>query len=373
LRKEFDEVGSGIGFVLPILASLVEAKEFVIVEQPELHLHPQAQSELMTAISRCGQQIAIETHSERFLFELSAMLRRQARTTESTGENVTPLKRSVITSEDISINYIDSALGAGESEVYATRISLSKEGWLIDDWPRGFNWMGVSPAFQQIGTFQQDSEIRRELMALPWLASQTNDLLNWTIDAYVAFTRRDWCAAVIYTGKVMEELLRVQLVLPLQVSLMNSGVIRTLAVTKNDDIAVQALVASLLGRSKKPMTLGNWNHILDAVYDSQCNAHRIIGIVREFIENVAWVDAWRENRELFRSDLKSFSDRRNRAAHPGKIQESDARRYLGLLINLDCGNCAGLAFRALGLEGLPVAGPDGPAMLREVPPPIKSQ
>lgn len=62
-------VGYGVSFVLPILVSGLLAKEgdMVIVENPELHLHPKAQSDLMLFFARivaCGVQVIIETHSD---------------------------------------------------------------------------------------------------------------------------------------------------------------------------------------------------------------------------------------------------------------------------------------------------------------------
>ncbi|MFG6342633.1 MAG: AAA family ATPase [Lachnospiraceae bacterium] len=62
-------VGYGVSFVLPILVSGLLAKEgdVVIVENPELHLHPKAQSDLMfflAQLAAIGVQIIIETHSD---------------------------------------------------------------------------------------------------------------------------------------------------------------------------------------------------------------------------------------------------------------------------------------------------------------------
>lgn len=62
-------VGYGVSFVLPILVSglLAQAGDLVVVENPELHLHPKAQSDLMFFLARmvdCGVQVIIETHSD---------------------------------------------------------------------------------------------------------------------------------------------------------------------------------------------------------------------------------------------------------------------------------------------------------------------
>lgn len=62
-------VGYGVSFVLPIIINGLLAKEedVIIVENPELHLHPKAQSDLMLFFARlaaAGVQIIIETHSD---------------------------------------------------------------------------------------------------------------------------------------------------------------------------------------------------------------------------------------------------------------------------------------------------------------------
>lgn len=62
-------VGYGISFILPILVSglLADEGDLVIVENPELHLHPKAQSALMQFLARLvstGVQVMIETHSD---------------------------------------------------------------------------------------------------------------------------------------------------------------------------------------------------------------------------------------------------------------------------------------------------------------------
>jgi len=65
-------IGFGITYVLPIIVSILKAKEgdLVIIENPESHLHPAGQSkiaELCAIASANGVQIIIETHSDHFL------------------------------------------------------------------------------------------------------------------------------------------------------------------------------------------------------------------------------------------------------------------------------------------------------------------
>ena len=68
-RFHKSNVGFGISFVLPIIVAglLAEKGDILIVENPELHLHPKAQSNLMcffATVAASGVQVIIETHSD---------------------------------------------------------------------------------------------------------------------------------------------------------------------------------------------------------------------------------------------------------------------------------------------------------------------
>lgn len=65
-------VGFGYSYVLPIIVSGLIAKkgEILIIENPEAHLHPKAQSELtkfLAKVASGGVQVFIESHSEHIL------------------------------------------------------------------------------------------------------------------------------------------------------------------------------------------------------------------------------------------------------------------------------------------------------------------
>jgi predicted ATPase len=78
IKKENDDltnVGVGVSQVLPIvLACLLAPKEStIIIEQPELHLHPAMQTKLtdfFIATMLCNKQLIIETHSEYIINQL---------------------------------------------------------------------------------------------------------------------------------------------------------------------------------------------------------------------------------------------------------------------------------------------------------------
>lgn len=65
-------VGFGLTYVLPILVALLAAEpgSLVIIENPEAHLHPRAQRqivELFARAARAGVQVLVETHSDHVL------------------------------------------------------------------------------------------------------------------------------------------------------------------------------------------------------------------------------------------------------------------------------------------------------------------
>lgn len=65
-------VGFGVSYVLPVIisASLIRPGGTLIIENPEVHLHPSAQSSLikiLCELSRSGVQVIIETHSDHII------------------------------------------------------------------------------------------------------------------------------------------------------------------------------------------------------------------------------------------------------------------------------------------------------------------
>jgi predicted ATPase len=70
------DVGSGVSQVLPVLVLCAYAEEgsTLLIEEPEMHLHPSAQSELadviVDAVKDRNLQIILESHSEHFLRRL---------------------------------------------------------------------------------------------------------------------------------------------------------------------------------------------------------------------------------------------------------------------------------------------------------------
>ena len=69
LRRNLMDVGFGVSQVLPVLAAVLcaDGPAMLLLQQPELHLHPSAQAALGSLFCRTaesGRQLIIETHSE---------------------------------------------------------------------------------------------------------------------------------------------------------------------------------------------------------------------------------------------------------------------------------------------------------------------
>jgi predicted ATPase len=69
------EVGFGVSQILPILVMglLAPKNTLLLIEQPELHLHPRVQARLgdfFVGLAKCNKQCIIETHSENLVSQL---------------------------------------------------------------------------------------------------------------------------------------------------------------------------------------------------------------------------------------------------------------------------------------------------------------
>jgi predicted ATPase len=121
-KDRFKPANVGFGFhsVLPIIVSGLIAKEgeILIVENPEIHLHPRAQSELtkfLAKVSSCGVQVLVESHSDHIL----------------NGLRIAVLDK-IINSEDLSVLYFQNNL-----ENPVVQIPVQPDGG-IEEWPDDF-------------------------------------------------------------------------------------------------------------------------------------------------------------------------------------------------------------------------------------------
>ena len=129
----FNDVGSGIGYVLPVLIEAFREKnvgKIVFLQQPELHLHPALQTNLTDVLIEASQdkRIISETHSEHMILRA---LKRIRQTTNGTIQD--PLLK--LRPQDVAVNYFEP-LPDGSTKVHILRVS--NNGDFLDRWPNGF-------------------------------------------------------------------------------------------------------------------------------------------------------------------------------------------------------------------------------------------
>lgn len=113
-------VGFGYSYILSIVVTALIAKtgSIVIIENPEAHLHPEAQlrlTELLTRLSANGVQVFVETHSEHIL----------------NGFRISALKNDVgITSDKLALYFFDK-------DFTVQKLEILPNG-RIPNWPKGF-------------------------------------------------------------------------------------------------------------------------------------------------------------------------------------------------------------------------------------------
>jgi len=116
-------LGFGISYLLPILANglVADKGSYFIVENPEAHLHPSAQSrvgQFLAKVAADGVKVVIETHSDHIIngIQIAAA-------------------SNVIDSESVTINYF----GHNDSipQPLIEKISINNKGEL-SEWPAGF-------------------------------------------------------------------------------------------------------------------------------------------------------------------------------------------------------------------------------------------
>ncbi|HEY9848244.1 MAG TPA: DUF3696 domain-containing protein [Leptolyngbyaceae cyanobacterium] len=127
------DVGFGISQVLPIIVqSMLSRNTTLLIEQPEIHIHPRLQAELGSLLAECikpplNNQFIIETHSEHLMLRLQKLIRK--------GE---------LKPEDVSVIYVDRAAEGSK----CLHLRLDEEGDFIDEWPGGFFEEDFNEIFQ---------------------------------------------------------------------------------------------------------------------------------------------------------------------------------------------------------------------------------
>jgi hypothetical protein len=125
------ELGAGISQVVPVIvASFFAGKGgLVMIEQPEIHVHPALQvglGDLIIEASR-DRQMIIETHSEHIVLRLLRRIR-------ETSERELPEGAPSFAPERLCVSYVETVDGA----MQVRRLRVSDTGDFIDRWPHGF-------------------------------------------------------------------------------------------------------------------------------------------------------------------------------------------------------------------------------------------
>lgn len=115
-------VGYGLTYVFPILVALLAAKpgDIVVIDSPEAHLHPQAQSNMgrmLAVFAAGGVQLMVETHSDHILNGIRLAVREK-----------------VLAAVDLSLLFF---AGSSLEAHGVTSPRIDSEG-RINEWPDGF-------------------------------------------------------------------------------------------------------------------------------------------------------------------------------------------------------------------------------------------
>lgn len=137
----FQDVGIGVSQVIPIIVAALGARsEVILVEQPELHLHPALQARMgdlfiqsALAVDEKGEEssyrnrFVLETHSEHLILRI---LRRIRETTAGElPEGVPP-----ITPDDVAVLYVQRTENGSE----VVELPVTEDGDFSKPWPKGF-------------------------------------------------------------------------------------------------------------------------------------------------------------------------------------------------------------------------------------------
>jgi hypothetical protein len=128
------DLGIGLSQTIPILVAALHAHDtMVLVEQPELHIHPAMQVELGDLFIEAAHQnelcFLIETHSEHILLRILRRIR-------ETGDGEVPPGEPECRKEQVAVYFIEPDSENRDARV--SRLRIADDGNFVDRWPHGF-------------------------------------------------------------------------------------------------------------------------------------------------------------------------------------------------------------------------------------------
>lgn len=117
------DMGVGTSQLLPIIIESINSPDnsILIIEEPESHIHPNAQSKLaelfVNVVSHGNKRFIIETHSLFLIIQLQILIAKKE-----------------IDSEDVNIYYFEQS----QDGTKAKKMSIAQNGQFEEQWPSGF-------------------------------------------------------------------------------------------------------------------------------------------------------------------------------------------------------------------------------------------
>ncbi|MFC4426395.1 AAA family ATPase [Deinococcus navajonensis] len=132
LMLDDTDLGVGVSQVLPVLARAAHPG-LVIIEQPELHVHPALQAHLadimIEAANRRGTTLLLETHSEHLILRLLRRIR------ETVGQEL-ETETLRFTPDDLSVLFVHPPQAAQAAIIRS--LPITPDGEVVGRWPQGF-------------------------------------------------------------------------------------------------------------------------------------------------------------------------------------------------------------------------------------------
>ena len=118
------DVGFGISQILPVIVALLTAQpgQLVYIEQPEIHLHPKAQTamaQILADAANRGVKVVAETHSSLLLLGIQSLV-----------------AEGKLSPDKVKLHWFKRRPGDGVTEVSSA--DLDKAG-AFGDWPEDFS------------------------------------------------------------------------------------------------------------------------------------------------------------------------------------------------------------------------------------------